>query len=148
MHAPAGCDWIYKLENKHISCIKSSGRRRNQIKIPKYQAILKRMNLNIKTLLLTQWKPKVHNGQCRLLLENKKKALKQRSKREKKSHPSDAASLKWVSAMRLPVPVWEWSSPTISSQPTSLQACKRSCDTTAPFSSITHWDLTPFLDGL
>lgn len=39
----------------------SSGRTRNQIKIPKYQAILEGMNLNVKILLLTQRESKAQN---------------------------------------------------------------------------------------
>lgn len=61
MQAAAGCDWLYNPENKHILYINSSGRTRNQTQIPPNQAILKGMNLKVKTLLLTQQESKAQH---------------------------------------------------------------------------------------
>ena len=152
MHTPAGCDWLYKPENKHISYTNSSGRTRNQIKIPKHQETLKGMNLNVKTLLLTQQESKAQNKWLMLAATFKpgmrKRALNGEASKNRRVTFQMQLCFERVFTMRSPVPIWEWTSSNISSKPTSLQVRKCSYYTTAPLSYIPHWDPTAFPDGL
>lgn len=144
MQAAAGCDWLYKPENKHILYTNSSGRTRNQTQIPPNQAIWKGMNLKVKTLLLTQQESKAQHKWSMLAtafnLGMRKKALNVEASKSRRATFWMQLCFERVSTMRSPVPIWERTSPNVPSKPPSLQVWKCSHYTTAPFSYITHWD--------